>query len=74
MKTKTLCICCKACGSTIYRYQKIGAGKVIVCWKKRILKDNSVKKSGEVYCRCGAQIGSDQTLRVKIRRNEVTIH
>jgi len=73
MKARALTISCKKCGAELYRYQKIGSGKVIVCWKGRIIKDTTITKDHNVYCRCGAQIGIDQKVRIKIRQNDVII-
>ncbi|MFP4546233.1 MAG: hypothetical protein ACLFPN_05215 [Methanomassiliicoccales archaeon] len=51
---------CQRCGAKVFRYVKIGKGKVLRCYKDRIEKDHSVRKGEEVTCACGNVIGRDR--------------
>lgn len=51
---------CTKCKGKVFRYVKIGKGKVHHCWKDRIERDYSVRVNGEVRCECGNLIGIDE--------------
>jgi len=55
-----LTIKCAKCKTKIFRYLKIGKGRVLHCWKGRIVKDFSVREGDLVKCPCGNIIGIDQ--------------
>ena len=57
---------CADCGAKLFRYQKIGKGRLLHCWKTRISSDHTVRREEEdgvgtvvgVYCpRCGRHVG-----------------
>ncbi len=48
---------CDACSRKLFRYQKIGKGKLLHCWLARISSDHSVREGDQVYCTCGQHIG-----------------
>ncbi|MDD3621513.1 MAG: hypothetical protein PHQ81_03825 [Methanofollis sp.] len=50
-------ITCAACGRKLFRYQKIGKGKLLHCWKTRISSDYTVREDDQVYCPCGRHVG-----------------
>ncbi|MFO8077749.1 MAG: hypothetical protein R6U21_03805 [Thermoplasmatota archaeon] len=73
MRRKTLSIKCNQCNREIFSYVKIGKGHVWHCWKKRILKDNSVKEGKKVLCPCGNLIGRDERVWIKLKQHHVSI-
>ncbi len=48
---------CAKCRMKIFKYQKIGKGKIIYCWNSRIQKDYSIREQELVKCNCGNLIG-----------------
>jgi len=52
---------CAACGRKLFRYQKIGKGRLLHSWKTRISTDNTVRNGQDVYCPCGQHIGIEET-------------
>ena len=38
---------CAKCKSKIFEYIKIGKGKLLHCWKDRIIKDYSIQNGNE---------------------------
>lgn len=68
-----LTIKCSGCKTKIFKYKKIGRGKVLYCYKDRIEKDFSLKEGKEYKCkRCGKVIGLDQEGRIKMKQNAFT--
>ena len=59
---------CAKCKSRVFRYEKIGEGRVLHCWKDRIIKDYSVRDGNEVKCECGNLIGIDEGKWIKMKR------
>ncbi len=64
-----LTIKCAKCRSKVFKYKKIGKGKVIRCWKDRIKEDYSVKEGNLIKCVCGSVIGIDEWLYIKMKSN-----
>jgi len=60
---------CAKCKSKIFRYLKIGKGRVLRCWKARIIKDYSVNNGSEVKCQCGNLIGIDEGQWIKMKQH-----
>ncbi|HDM79229.1 MAG TPA: hypothetical protein ENG51_22615 [Deltaproteobacteria bacterium] len=51
---------CAACKKKLWRYDKIGPGKVLRCHKSRIDKFyHAYEKDGRIFCSCGRSIGID---------------
>ena len=57
---------CSKCRRKIFKYIKIGKGRLLHCWKNRIVEDYSVHIEGEVRCECGNLIGIDEHKWIKI--------
>ena len=53
-----LTIKCAGCQSKIFKYQKVGKGRVLCCWDTRIVKDYSYSENDQVKCVCGEVIGT----------------
>jgi hypothetical protein len=51
---------------------KIGKGRVLHCWKDRIIKDYSLHDGKKITCKCGNLIGIDQGKWVKMRQRSFT--
>jgi hypothetical protein len=63
---------CTNCKRKVFRYEKIGKGRVLRCWKGRIVKDYSIRHGKEVKCQCGNLIGIDEGNWVKMRQHSFT--
>ena len=58
---------CARCGGKVFRYDKAGKGRLLHCWRSRIVKDYSVRAAAEVRCECGNLIGIDEGKWVKMK-------
>jgi len=68
-----LTIKCSGCNTRIFKYEKVGKGKVLYCYKDRIEKDFSQKEGEEYKCKkCGKVIGIDQGERIKMKQSSFT--
>jgi hypothetical protein len=61
-------ITCRKCGRKIFKYNKIGKGRILRCYKDRIVKTYSIKKQENVYCLCGQLIGIDEGKWIKMKQ------
>ncbi len=64
---------CAKCGRKIFRYQKMGKGKLWRCWKSRIIEDYSVHDGDEVRCECGNVVGVDKGGYIRLRQSAIII-
>jgi len=60
---------CTRCKKKIFKYKKIGKGRLWHCWKDRIIEDNSVHVGSEIKCQCGNSIGIDEGKWIKMRQH-----
>ncbi|OQX80112.1 MAG: hypothetical protein B6D64_03740 [Bacteroidetes bacterium 4484_276] len=67
-----LTIKCAACKSKIFKYQKIGKGKILTCWDSRIIKDYSIRENGHVKCICGKTIGTEVIKGIRMKQGNFT--
>lgn len=67
-----LTIKCSACKSKIFKYQKIGKGKIITCWNERIHKDFSLRENGKTKCACGNLIGIEVVKGIRMKQGSFT--
>jgi len=67
-----LTIKCSSCKSKIFKYQKIGKGKIINCWNARIMKDYSQHENGQVKCTCGNLIGVEVVKGIRMKQGNFT--
>ena len=58
-----------ACKKKVFKYRKVGNGRLWHCWKERIMEDFRVHADHEVRCRCGNLIGSDDRQWIKLRQS-----
>lgn len=54
------------------KYKKIGEGRLLHCWKERILEDHTRRSGVEVRCRCGNLIGIDEKKWIKMKQAAFT--
>ena len=59
---------CARCKQKIFRYVKIGKGKLWHCWKDRIIEDYSIHDSNYIKCNCGNIIGIDEGKWIKLKQ------
>lgn len=64
--TRVMVIRCPRCHKRVFRYLKVGKGRVIRCYKDRIKEDRAVRKDGGVSCVCGARLGRDEGDHIKM--------
>jgi len=71
MFTKILIIRCSSCDKEIFKYLKIGKGKVWHCWKGRIIEDYSGHEGKEIRCKCGNLVGIDEGKWIKLKQHAI---
>jgi hypothetical protein len=64
-----LIIKCAKCKRKIFRYVKIGKGKLWHCWKGRIIEDFSIHDGKNILCICGNLIGIDEEKWIKLKQH-----
>jgi hypothetical protein len=57
------------CRRKIFRYVKIGKGKLWHCWKDRIVEDFSIHNGKNINCKCGNLIGIDEVKWIKLKQH-----
>ncbi|MBC8526620.1 MAG: hypothetical protein ISS28_06510 [Candidatus Cloacimonetes bacterium] len=67
-KSKVMIIKCDKCNNKIFKYLKIGKGRLWHCWKNRILEDYSIRDGDKVKCQCGNIVGIDQGKWIKMKK------
>ncbi len=63
---------CAKCKRKIFRYLKIGKGKLWHCWKDRIIEDKSIRDADQIKCQCGNLVGVDEGKRIKMKQHSFT--
>ncbi len=62
-----LTIKCVACKRKLWKYDKIGHGRVLRCYKDRITRMGAMRLSGDkICCQCGKSIGIDKGDHIKM--------
>ncbi|MGB9749413.1 MAG: hypothetical protein ACPLWB_00990 [Caldisericia bacterium] len=68
-----LTIRCAKCKNKLFKYEKIGKGRLLHLWKKRIKEEYLiVRKNNEIFCECGNLIGVDVGIYIKLKKNSIT--
>jgi hypothetical protein len=67
-----LVIRCARCRARLLKYRKIGKGRLLHCWKDRILEDHTRRSGSEVRCPCGSLIGVDEEKWIKMKQAAFT--
>jgi len=63
---------CAKCRLKLFKYLKIGKGRLLHCWKGRIIEDYSVRDGNEIKCHCGSSIGIDEGKWIKMKQRSFT--
>lgn len=62
-----LTIKCAACKRKLWKYDKIGQGQVLRCYKDRITRRYALQQiDGAILCECGKKIGADEGDHIKM--------
>ena len=64
---------CAKCKSKIFKYIKIGKGKVWQCWNDRIVEDYSIRDGNNIKCKCGNIIGKKEDKWIKLKKHSIQI-
>ncbi|WP_353894179.1 hypothetical protein PRVXH_000961 [Proteinivorax hydrogeniformans] len=68
-----LTIKCAKCKTKLYKYHKIGKGKLLKSHKTRIKKIYNLKKEDRQYkCSCGNAVGTDEGEFIKMSNQAFT--
>jgi hypothetical protein len=67
-----LTIRCSTCRRKLFKYLKIGSGRVLHCWKHRISEDFTIHDGKEIKCVCGNVIGIDEGKWIKMCQRAFT--
>ncbi len=69
-----LVIKCSACKKKLWKYNKIGKGSVLRCYKNRIQKYyyEVIKEDEKIKCTCGKKIGIDKGSFIKMNKEAFT--
>lgn len=63
-----LTIKCAKCKSKLFKYLKIGTGRVLKCHLDRISNDKTIRENGVVKCSCGNVIGKLDATSIKMNQ------
>ena len=64
--SRIITIRCDKCKRKIFKYEKVGRGHILRCYKKRILEDYTVHEGSIIKCSCGNIIGVDRERFIKM--------
>ena len=64
-----LTVRCAKCKKKIFKYEKIGEGHLLRCWKSKIRRDYSVRDGREVKCPCGNLIGIEENNYINMKQH-----
>ena len=67
-----LTIKCARCKRKLFKYEKIGTGRLLHLWPDRIIEDHSVHEGREVKCKCGNLVGIDEGRFIKMKPRSFT--
>jgi len=67
-----LTIRCSKCRRKIFKYEKVGKGRLLHCWRNRIIEDHSVREGMEVRCVCGNLVGIDERKWIRLKQRAIT--
>lgn len=68
-----LVIKCSKCKNKIFKYKKIGKGKVLKCFKDRITRVYDCKiEDANIKCKCDNVIGIDEGSYYKMNKDNFT--
>lgn len=59
---------CSKCKNKVLKYKKIGKGRILRCYKSRIIKYYTDQNPKEIRCSCGQLIGIDEGKWFKMKQ------
>ncbi len=66
---------CAKCKTKLLKYRKVGKGKLLRCWKDRIVEDYTSKEGSFMKCpKCDEIVGVDAGAFFKMRQGRFTTH
>ncbi len=65
-----LTIKCAKCGTKLFKYRKVGTGRVLRCWFSRIIEDYSMRDGDKILCKCGNHIGTADNLKIRMKQSQ----
>jgi len=60
---------CARCKRKIFKYEKVGKGRIWHCWENRIKEDHSIHNGEKIRCSCGNLIGIVEGKWIKMKQN-----
>ncbi len=63
---------CVKCRRKLYKYLKVGKGRLLHCWKGRIMEDYTIRYGDVVKCPCGNVIGTKKGKHIKLKQHSFT--
>jgi hypothetical protein len=60
---------CSRCKRRILKYKKVCKGKILRCYKDRIVKVYPVRDQQDLQCLCGQIIGVDEGKWIKMKQS-----
>ena len=64
---------CTKCNAKLIKYHKIGKGRVLRCWFKRIIEDRTIHDGSLIKCKCGNVLGNSDELKIKMKQGSFTV-
>jgi hypothetical protein len=64
-----LTIRCAKCRDKIFKYQKMGKGRVLRCYKAKIIEYYTHISGTDVKCKCGNLLGKDEGIFIKMKQS-----
>jgi hypothetical protein len=66
-----LTVRCARCRKKLFKYLKIGKGRVLRCYKQRISHDGTMHSGQLVKCTCGNIIGKDAGTYIAVHQQAI---
>lgn len=60
---------CAKCKRKIFKYRKVGKGRILRCYKDRIVKHYPIRDRKDIQCLCGQLIGINKGKWIKMKQN-----
>jgi len=60
---------CALCKQKLFKYVKIGTGRLLHLWRGRIIEDETIKVGDNIKCQCGNLIGIDEKKWIKLKQH-----
>jgi hypothetical protein len=67
VELRIITVKCSKCNRKVFKYLKVGKGRLRHCWKNRIIESHAVQEGDEVKCQCGSLIGFDKGRKFEMK-------